>query len=309
MEYTTDYRTRYGKPVVWDEIAYEGNIDMGWGNISGQELTRRFWEASMRGGYAGHGETFIDEENDILWWSHGGELHGESPARIKFLHEILCQTPGLGLREGNSIFDEVVAVPDSLHPPGGVRNPLLRALAGRSFRNFHKEEGVSWRVEVIGHLGDDSHRPGRVLRQLPGASAWEGVYGHPFDESIRGEKGATSHAQAGGSPFLLPLGIRKSLNARLRPDSFWVGYTLSMPPQTRAQCYKKKPAERELLTAGVVGESGFEPLKSSTTDLQSAPFGHSGTLPYKPLPVWLGMSMRLRLSASELVNGLEPLTC
>ena len=33
-----------------------------------------------------------------------------------------------------------------------------------------------------------------------------------------------------------------------------VGYTLSMPPQTRAQCYKKrKPAERELLTAGVGG--------------------------------------------------------
>ena len=30
----------------------------------------------------------------------------------------------------------------------------------------------------------------------------------------------------------------------------------------------------------LVGESGFEPLKSSTTDLQSAPFGRSGTLPY-----------------------------
>ena len=29
-----------------------------------------------------------------------------------------------------------------------------------------------------------------------------------------------------------------------------------------------------------MGESGFEPLKSATTDLQSAPFGHSGTLPY-----------------------------
>ena len=53
VEYTEDYRVRYGKPVVWDEIAYEGNIDMGWGNISGQELTRRFWEASLRGGYAG----------------------------------------------------------------------------------------------------------------------------------------------------------------------------------------------------------------------------------------------------------------
>ena len=30
----------------------------------------------------------------------------------------------------------------------------------------------------------------------------------------------------------------------------------------------------------VVEEDGFEPSKSVTTDLQSAPFGHSGTLPY-----------------------------
>ena len=29
----------------------------------------------------------------------------------------------------------------------------------------------------------------------------------------------------------------------------------------------------------LVGESGFEPLKRDATDLQSAPFGHSGTLP------------------------------
>ena len=29
-----------------------------------------------------------------------------------------------------------------------------------------------------------------------------------------------------------------------------------------------------------MGEGGFEPPKSLTTDLQSAPFGHSGTRPY-----------------------------
>ena len=29
-----------------------------------------------------------------------------------------------------------------------------------------------------------------------------------------------------------------------------------------------------------MGEGGFEPPKSVTTDLQSAPFGRSGTLPY-----------------------------
>ena len=30
----------------------------------------------------------------------------------------------------------------------------------------------------------------------------------------------------------------------------------------------------------MVGEDGFEPSKSETTDLQSAPFGHSGIPPY-----------------------------
>lgn len=27
-----------------DECAYEGNINYGWGNITGEEMTRRFWE-------------------------------------------------------------------------------------------------------------------------------------------------------------------------------------------------------------------------------------------------------------------------
>ena len=30
-----------------------------------------------------------------------------------------------------------------------------------------------------------------------------------------------------------------------------------------------------------MGRGGFEPPKSATADLQSAPFGHSGTYPYK----------------------------
>ena len=33
----------------------------------------------------------------------------------------------------------------------------------------------------------------------------------------------------------------------------------------------------------MVGGDGFEPSKSVTADLQSAPFGHSGTLPYQKL--------------------------
>ena len=42
---------------------------------------------------------------------------------------------------------------------------------------------------------------------------------------------------------------------------------------------KRKNGQKPQFQAVLVGESGFEPLKSSTTDLQSAPFGHSGTPP------------------------------
>ena len=36
----------------------------------------------------------------------------------------------------------------------------------------------------------------------------------------------------------------------------------------------------------LVGRGGFEPPKSLTADLQSAPFGHSGTYPYKKNWSW-----------------------
>ena len=151
VEYTDEYRVRYGKPVVWDEIAYEGNINHGWGNISGQELTRRFWEAALRGGYAGHGETFMSEEN-VLWWSHGGALHGESPERIRFLHRILSETPGLGLKRGEGSFDETVGVPDSVFADGGYEIHYY-GFGRPSFRDFHGADGAKYRVQVIDTWG------------------------------------------------------------------------------------------------------------------------------------------------------------
>ena len=42
---------------------------------------------------------------------------------------------------------------------------------------------------------------------------------------------------------------------------------------------KKKPSSRRTVFS-LVGRDGFEPSKSLTADLQSAPFGHSGTYPY-----------------------------
>jgi len=156
-EFTTDWRERYGKPVVLDEITYEGNINHCWGNISGQELVRRFWESAVRGGYSGHGETY-EHPDDVLWWSHGGELHGESQERIKFLHKILCQTPGLGLThhqvrlvfgsQGAFTWDDVVGVPcDLLYSSSyyliyfGIFRP--------SFRIYHFDDINTYEVDVI----------------------------------------------------------------------------------------------------------------------------------------------------------------
>jgi hypothetical protein len=89
------WRRQYGKPVILDECRYEGDIHFNWGNISGRSLVDKFWKATVLGGYAGHGETYLHPE-DILWWSKGGELYGASPPRIAFLKEILEQDAAEG---------------------------------------------------------------------------------------------------------------------------------------------------------------------------------------------------------------------
>lgn len=82
------YLNDYKKPVVWDECKYEGNIQRRWGNISAEEMTRRVWRGVTDGTYVGHGETYLDPA-DILWWSKGGILHGQSPQRIAFLRQLI----------------------------------------------------------------------------------------------------------------------------------------------------------------------------------------------------------------------------
>jgi hypothetical protein len=87
------------KPIVYDEIMYEGNLNKRWGNISGEEIVRRFWLGAIAGCYVTHGETFLDPEKPFdeqttptLWWSHGGTLHGTSGPRIAFLRKLLEET-------------------------------------------------------------------------------------------------------------------------------------------------------------------------------------------------------------------------
>jgi hypothetical protein len=90
------YRDVYRKPIVFDEVKYEGNIPLRWGNLSAEELVFRFWEGTVAGTYVGHGETYLDPQ-DILWWSKGGVLRGQSPARLAFLRQVLKEGPKNGI--------------------------------------------------------------------------------------------------------------------------------------------------------------------------------------------------------------------
>jgi len=92
FEKTAEWREAFRKPVVFDECKYEGNIPRRWGDISAREMVRRFWLGTTLGAWVGHGETYLDPK-DVLWWSKGGVLHGESAPRIGFLRRLIEDAP------------------------------------------------------------------------------------------------------------------------------------------------------------------------------------------------------------------------
>ncbi len=151
-ELVDEYRQAYQKPIIMDEIAYEGNIQHGWGNITGEELVRRFWEAAVHGGYAGHGETYLSDDR-ILWWSHGGVLKGTSQKRIRFLTKIMEETPGCGLKKVDLSWDDSVAVPEEEQHEKASEYSCYLFYYGffrPSFREFYYfPEDAEFEAEVI----------------------------------------------------------------------------------------------------------------------------------------------------------------
>jgi Domain of unknown function (DUF5060)/Protein of unknown function (DUF4038)/Domain of unknown function (DUF5605) len=96
FEQAPEWLQGWQKPICFDEVMYEGNLNRRWGNISGEEMARRFWLGMIAGCYVTHGETYLDPNGDLdesttptLWWSHGGTLKGSSPARIGFLRKLV----------------------------------------------------------------------------------------------------------------------------------------------------------------------------------------------------------------------------
>lgn len=94
------YRDVYRKPIVFDEVKYEGHSARRWGRLEPEELVLRFWTGTIAGTYVGHSETVRGPDGTPAsgaWLSGGGTLRGESVPRIAFLKQILADAPPEGI--------------------------------------------------------------------------------------------------------------------------------------------------------------------------------------------------------------------
>lgn len=164
MGLVPEYMRMTGKPVLYDECAYEGNLKQTWGSISGEEMSNRFWKVMTHGGYCTHGEVYLDENTEnldeaVLWWAKGGVLKGTSPQRIAFLRDIIEEIGqplepyqfGLAaiLNHMNSDFESVKdLIPETfLHAHAYTKNASLVEL------KRHEDAEMTF----AGHAGEDAY--------------------------------------------------------------------------------------------------------------------------------------------------------
>ncbi|SNR30990.1 DUF5060 domain-containing protein [Lutibacter flavus] len=87
-------RNIYKKPIVFDEVGYEGNLKSRWGRHSPEQMTHLVWNGIIAGTYVTHGETYMfHNEKDTIYWADGGSFKGTSWKRISFLRDIVEEAP------------------------------------------------------------------------------------------------------------------------------------------------------------------------------------------------------------------------
>ncbi len=110
------WRDQYQKPVLFDEMRYEGDVASGWGKLTAKEMSDYFWKAGLSGVYGMHSDTYrndTDTETEVRWWAKGGRLMGESSKRITFFRSIMEQAPVKEMKPG-LVSLSGLAVPDTI---------------------------------------------------------------------------------------------------------------------------------------------------------------------------------------------------
>lgn len=87
-------RNVYQKPIVYDEVGYEGNLKQRWGRYSGEEMNHLMWMGAIGGTYVTHGECYMYHgDKDTIFWAKGGAFKGTSWKRAAFLRAVLEAGP------------------------------------------------------------------------------------------------------------------------------------------------------------------------------------------------------------------------
>ena len=148
-------RNIYKKPVIFDEVCYEGDHESRWAQLSGEEMLERIWTGLIGGAYVTHGECFCtgtDHYTGYAFLATGGTFKGTSPERVKFTLSILEQLPA-SLRLADQSWDPYTA--------SGGKGVYLRYFGNerpeewtfdlpvRNGRFGRLTEGMKFKVEII----------------------------------------------------------------------------------------------------------------------------------------------------------------
>lgn len=86
------------KPIVFDEVCYEGDHSSRWARLTGEEMIERMWMGIIGGTYVTHGECYTEDPDYYTgnaYLATGGTFRGTSPKRIKFMRSILVELPAV----------------------------------------------------------------------------------------------------------------------------------------------------------------------------------------------------------------------
>ncbi len=246
-----EWRDKYKKPIIYDECKYEGNIPQGWGNITAQELVHRFWLGTIGGCYVGHGETYRHPK-DLLWWSKGGVLRGQSPARIAFLKKIMEPTPFAEMVPAElSNSNYILSKPGELYLIyfTGPTSITLNLPGSRPY----KVDGIDTWNMTNSPIGSAS--PGRFNFTAPGARYILRLSLYGPGEKKRPEAKATASVTEGIAPLKVQFSTTSKLSCRWE-----FGNGTSSSKRNPQHTYKEPGLYTAMLT--VTDEAGLSASRS-----------------------------------------------
>ncbi len=134
------YRDAWRKPVIYDEVKYEGDGKYRWADLTAQQMVHRFWCGIIGGTYVTHGDYFNTVDEDT-WTSFGGKISGHSVPRIAFLKKILEDGP-----------------PEGLDPIDKWNEPNIAGQAGKYYLiYFGNETPTNWTFQLYKRRLDRRH--------------------------------------------------------------------------------------------------------------------------------------------------------